>query len=478
MDAKTPVAVYAALAITVGACAVNPATGKRQLSLISEQQEIQMGRAAASDVRQTVGFVDDRELQTYVGRVGRTLASQSERPNLPWEFHVVDDPVPNAFALPGGYIYITRGMLGLMTSEAQLASVMGHEIGHVTGRHSVNQMSKQQLAQIGLGLGSVLVPEVRPFESLLGGGLGLLFLKYSRDHEREADTLGFQYIQEHRYDVSEFADVFRALERSAPKGDGALPGWLTTHPAPDERVRTAEGRAATTAPRANPRVGREHYLRQIDDLVFGKDPRDGFFRDGIFFHPRLRFQMQFPASWEAENLTQAVVAAAPEHRAVMQLTLAGTRSPQEALGQFLQGAGVQPGSRGRATVNGQPAALGQFVAQTEQGAIGGLVGFITHRGQTYQVIGYTAAQQYEAYAPAFEQAIRSFAPVTSPSVLDVQPQRIDLVQLPHAMTVREFARQWESQVPLEQIALINQVADESAQLPAGLVKRVVGPSFD
>ena len=140
-------------------CAINPATGQRQLSLISESQEVAMGREAAAGVGQTLGFVDDPELQGYVRQIGLRQAAASERPNLPWEFHVVDDPSPNAFALPGGFIYVTRGMLNLMTSEAELAGVLGHEIGHVTARHSVNQLSQQQLAQLGLGLGGILFPK-------------------------------------------------------------------------------------------------------------------------------------------------------------------------------------------------------------------------------------------------------------------------------------------------------------------------------
>jgi predicted Zn-dependent protease len=223
------------LVFTMSACATNPATGKRQLALIGEEQEIQMGREAAASVAQTIGLVDDKALQAYVAQIGQRAAEASERPNLPWEFHVVDDPTPNAFALPGGFIYITRGMLGLMTSEAELAGVLGHEIGHVTGRHSVNQLSKAQLAQLGMGLGSIFVPEMRPYQSLVGAGLELMFLKYSRDHEREADELGFEYMRKRGYDVGEFDDVFAALGRIGEQegSGGALPSWLLTHPAPD-----------------------------------------------------------------------------------------------------------------------------------------------------------------------------------------------------------------------------------------------------
>ena len=156
-------------------CATNPATGQRSLSLISESQEIEMGRQAAEDVNRTIGLVEDRELQSYVSRIGTQIAANSERPQLPWQFHVVDDPTPNAFAIPGGFIYVTRGMMNLLTSEAELASVLGHEVAHVTARHTVNQISKQQLAQVGLGLGGLFFPEVQQAfdqaERILDGSL-------------------------------------------------------------------------------------------------------------------------------------------------------------------------------------------------------------------------------------------------------------------------------------------------------------------
>jgi len=129
---------WIALSFMVAACATNPVTGKRELSLVSEQQEIQMGQEGAQQVAQEIGLINDQALQQYVQGIGAAIAAKSERPNLPWTFRVVDDPSPNAFALPGGFIFVTRGLLGLMNNEAELASVVGHEIGHVTARHSVH----------------------------------------------------------------------------------------------------------------------------------------------------------------------------------------------------------------------------------------------------------------------------------------------------------------------------------------------------
>jgi predicted Zn-dependent protease len=466
-----------ALVLGMAACATNPATGKRQLSLIGEDQEIQMGREAAASVRQSIGLVDDKALQAYVSQIGQRQAAASERPNLPWEFHVVDDPTPNAFALPGGFIYVTRGMLGLMTSEAELASVLGHEIGHVTGRHSVNQVSKAQLAQLGMGLGSIFVPEMRPYQSLVGAGLELMFLKYSRDHEREADQLGFEYMRKRGYDVGEFDDVFAALGRIGEQegNGGALPSWLLTHPAPEERVEAAKERAAAIGPQGNARIGEDAYMQQIDDLVYGKDPRDGFFRGSTFYHPKLRFQMTFPEGWNTENLAQAVVGVARDSRAALQLTVAGRGRPEAAIEQFFAQPGVAAGRVMRDQFNGQPAAIGEFQAQTEGGLVQGLAAYVSRGDVTYQLIGYTSADLYRNYGAALERAIRSFAAVSDPSILNVEPQRIDVVKLDAAMTVAEFAERYRSTVPARTLAIINHVPGPDSRLPAGtLVKRVLG----
>jgi predicted Zn-dependent protease len=175
------------------ACARNPATGRREIVLVSESQEIAMGQESDVQAREEYGVVDNAALQAYVQAMGRKLVAVSHRPNLEWHFTVVDSPVVNAFAIPGGYVYLTRGILAYLGNEAELAGVIGHEIAHVTARHTVRQLTRAQLAQIGLGVGSVLSPTFGQFGSLAENGLGLLFLRFSRDDEREADRLGVEY---------------------------------------------------------------------------------------------------------------------------------------------------------------------------------------------------------------------------------------------------------------------------------------------
>lgn len=226
------------LAFLLASCAVNPVTGDRQLALVSEGQEIQIGREVASNAAQEFGLVKDEALQAYVQALGSRLAQASERPDLPWSFQVVDEATPNAFAAPGGFIFITRGLLALLRNEAELVSILGHEIGHVTARHSVAMMSRAQLAQLGIGIASVLSPTAAQFGELAAGGLQLLFLKYGRDAERQADDLGYRYALEQGYDVSEMVNVFAALQQSAQlAGQNPVPSWQASHPYPAERIK-------------------------------------------------------------------------------------------------------------------------------------------------------------------------------------------------------------------------------------------------
>ena len=310
----------------VHGCSVNPVNGEREFSLISEDQEIAIGRDGATDVARSIGLVDAAALQGYLQSIGARLAQGSERPQLPWSFQVIDDPIPNAFAIPGGYIFITRGMMALMGSEAQLVSVVGHEIGHVTARHSVSMMSRAQVAQIGLGIGlgigSILSPNLAQFSELAGGGLSLLFLSYGRDAERQTDDLGFRCALEEGYDVREMARVFSSLQRSGGlAGASPLPLWLSSHPYPEERIRRINSRInQLELPLDDVLAGTDVYLAHLDSMVYGTNPRQGYFDDNHFLHPDLAFHFRFPAAWRPSNLPQAVLAGSPDEDAVIELT--------------------------------------------------------------------------------------------------------------------------------------------------------------
>ncbi|HEX5386809.1 MAG TPA: M48 family metalloprotease [Gemmatimonadales bacterium] len=469
---------FAAAALATVACATNPVTGKSELSLISESQEIEMGKEAAQQVQQSIGFYDDPALQSYVSQIGLKMAHASERPQLPWEFHVVNDASVNAFALPGGFIYVTRGLMGAISNEAELATVVGHEIGHVTNRHTVQQISKQQLFSLGLGIGMILKPGLQQFAGLLNSGLQLLFLKYSRDDESQADKAGFRYALHGGWDVRQMLNMFQVLEGESQLDStaGKLPEWASTHPAPEDRIQATEQRLDTLhADLSNLTVNREGYLEHIKGIVYGEDPRQGYFQGNAFLHPDLRFQLTFPNGWQRQNTPAAVVAVSPNQDAMIQLQLAGKVSPEQAAQQFLSQQGIQPGRNASETVNGLPVTSSYFTAQTQEGQIEGLVSFLSYNNTTYGILGYTGAGNLSQYDQTFRQTIGSFRPLTDPAAINVQPARVELVRVNDAMTLKEFDQRYPSSIPLAELAVINGLDGPNGEIrPGRYYKRVVG----
>ena len=455
------------------ACSTNPATGKRQVNMFSEEQEIELGRQNHEQVVQQLGLYDDRELQRYVQDLGRDFAARSERPNLPWNFAVVDDASVNAFALPGGFIYVTRGMMGHLTSEAELVGILGHEAGHVTARHSVNQMSKAQLTQIGLTLGMILGgAEAQQYGDLANLAGGLLFLKFSRDDERQADDLGLRYMQSAGYPPQAMGEVFSLLSRvSANEQKGRLPNWLATHPNPEERLQRVQTRYTAGDDPASWHP--ERFLAQVDGIVYGADPRQGFFRQGVFYHPELGFSMRSPSGWKGINQREAVVWQAPNEDAVFVLTMAQGNSPRQAAQQFFNQQGVTAVADWPVSPGGGSEGA-QFEAQTQQGVLLGATSFFEHGGRVYQLMGFAPQGVWRGYREEIARAMDSFDRLDDRRFGDVQPMRVDVVSVDRPMTLREFDRRYPSSVSLEELALVNHL-DANAQLSAGQdVKRIVG----
>jgi len=462
--------------LTVSSCALNPVSGEREFVMISEGQEIEMGRQGSAQVIAAIGRVPDAGLQAYVNGIGQGMARQSERPQLAWEFHVLEDASVNAFAMPGGYIFVTRGMLTHMTNEAQLASVLGHEIAHVTARHSVQQMSRQQLASLGLGLGSVLSPTIAEYGQVASLGLGLLFLSYSRSHETQADDLGFHYALDRGYDTREMGEVFDMLRRDAQlAGVGRLPEWQSSHPDPGNRIQDVQRMvAASSEDFSSKRVGEDEFLRHLDGMAYGEDPRAGYFRGSLFLHPDLEFVLAFPEGWAKQNAADAVTAISPGRDAVIQLRGA-QGSAAEAARRFLDQDGLQAGTPSSGTIHGNRAVTAEFAAQGGQNeSVRGIVTFIEYGGATWGILAYSVADRFASYGPVFSRSRDSFQRLTDPAALAAQPLRMRIDRAPRAMSLEQFNSEMPSSIPLAELALINGL-EETAQLRAGQpIKRVTG----
>lgn len=461
--------------LLLAGCAVNPVTGKRELSLVSEAQEIDIGRTEAGNVVRQLGLHPDTAVQGYVSRIGLRMAAISERPGLPWSFQVVEDASVNAFALPGGFIFVTRGILTHLNSEAELAAVVGHEIGHVTAKHTVQSISRAQVAQIGLGVGSIISPTVQSLGGLASTGLGVLFLKYGRDAEEQSDALGFRYALREGYDVRAMSDVFRTLQGvSENAGVGRTPQWLSTHPDPENRVGKNEDRlAALTTSVEGTVLNRTTYLRRIEGMVFGEDPRQGYFENGTFYHPDLRFQLTFPQGWQTQNQPDAVAGGGPNGDVIVVLELVReANTPDEGLRAFSAEQGVTATGQSSISANGLDGVQTRFRVATQQGTLEGEAAFFEHRNVVYRILGYGTQSGFRNNANAVRNTLRSFAPVTDPAVLNRQPMRITLVLLPRDMTVAEFRQAYPSSIPIEQLALINGVSVDGRFARGTLVKRV------
>ncbi len=469
-----------AICLIAASCALNRATGERHLNLISESQEIAMGQQADTQIVASIGLYSDPDLQQYVQSLGAKLAQSSERPALPWTFRVVDEPAVNAFALPGGFIYVTRGLMTYVNNEAELAGVIGHEIGHVTAQHSVHSMSNQQLTQLGITAGMMIKPELQRYGQVLNAGLGLLYLKFSRDDETQADHLGFRYMVRAGSDPRQMISVFDMLNRvGQSSGGGRAPEWLETHPNPVNRAANFQKEIDTlTSSLSRLTVNQSSYLTLVDGMVFGQNPREGIFRDNHFYHPELAFEFAFPVGWQTVNQKEVVAGINADQNAVIQITLAQGMSSARAANLFFDQQGMESERLEASDLNGLSSVSANFRVQTEQGMLHGRAAFVDYGGQTYQLLGYTTEQLWSKYKGTMVNAIGSFRRLTDTKLLNVQPMKLKIVSVGKTMTLAQLATQEKSPVPLKTLAIINQTEENATFRSGDRVKMVVGEVFN
>ncbi len=443
MNRKIPFAPLLCLAAAL-ACAVNPVTGKKEFMLYSESQEIELGKQTDESVAAQYGVYDDAALQGAVGKIGLAIAAKGQRPGLPWRFTVLDSPVVNAFAVPGGSVYVTRGILAMMSSEAELAAVLGHEIGHVNARHSMSQMSKQQVAQIGLAAGSVISKEFARYAGLASTGLQVLFLKYSRDNENQADALGVDYSRAAGYDPSDMAVTFRALQRMGDmSGGSSLPGFLSTHPLTADRIANVQ---AMLKPQDASLARRpETYLRTVEDLVYGEDPRQGYVENSVFYHPGLRFQFAVPPGWTVQNTPGSVtLIAADQSAGVVMRGGKSTDSPQEyarkAAESITQSGGTLIEERS-ATFNGLAGYEQAYtITQEDRSTIRMRLSCVKKGDYVYAFQAISPADGFSKHDPSFKSVVGSFRDLTDASKINRAPKRLVLVKADGAETLQAILR--------------------------------------
>jgi predicted Zn-dependent protease len=424
-------------------CAVNPVTGKQEISLISEQGEIELGASTDKEVRAQFGVYEDPSLEEYVQKVGMALVPHTHRPHLTYHFAVLDTPVVNAFAVPGGYIYVTRGILALMNSEAELAVVLAHELGHVNARHSVRKMSQMMLAQIGLVVGSALSETFAKAAGVAGVGVQLLFLQFSRDDERQADQLGVEYTRKGQYNPAYMIDFFESLQTMGDLSGGqTLPGFLSTHPLTSERIKNTQ--AMILADDNLLRYDQVPYFQKIDNMVYGNDPRQGYVEDNTFYHPQLLFSFSFPQGWKVQNNPTNVTLVAEDSNAAV--ILQAEQSQVEIRDYAKKKASSIEGhtllDEKSMTINGY-ASYYQFldIPQQDKENLRMVLSCIRKDQYIYSFASISTVSQISQYEATFENIISSFRELTDSSYLNRKPRRVALVKADGKQSLQSILKQ-------------------------------------
>ncbi|MEM9548473.1 MAG: M48 family metalloprotease [Bacteroidota bacterium] len=471
------------LFFVVSSCSRNPVTGKKEFMLMSESQEINMGKSYDPQVTAMYGVYQDEKLQAFINKKGKEMAAISHRPHLPYEFKIVDSPVVNAFAVPGGFVYFTRGIMAHFNNEAEFAGVLGHEIGHITARHSARQYSNQMLGQA-LFVGGLIVSEdFRNFADVASQGMGLLFLKFGRDNETESDRLGVDYSTYIGYDAKEMADFFNTLKRMRDDSGQSIPTFLSTHPDPGDRYfRVRE--MATAKQKANPnqqyQVNRDSYLRMIDGIVYGEDPRQGFVENNIFYHPELKFQFPVPQGWGLNNLPVQVQMSSSDGKAMMTMDLATGTDLNAAANEVIQKNQLTVIDRSNVRVNG----LNAIAMITEQRATTAndaqtptlriLTYLIQYDGRIYKFHGLSAVADFNRYFSTFQRTMDNFKRLTDRNKLNKKPTVVIIKPARKTGTLQSILTDYRMPANLmNELSLLNGM-NLTDQVKAGTLIKTLG----
>lgn len=426
---------YAAAATALYSCSVNPVSGKKEIVFMSQEKEIALGAESHPSIVATMGLYEDKKLQDFINDKGKAMARISHRPDLPYQFYIVDSPVVNAFAVPGGYVYFTRGIMAHFNNEAEFAGVLGHEIGHVTARHSARQQTSQILGQGALMAGMILSPQVRAMGESAAQGLQMLMLSYSRAHESESDEIGVTYSSKIGYDANEMAQFFGTLKRLSDKSGQAIPTFQSTHPDPGDRYTKVQALAKSyqAGHPGNYSINRDGYLRMINGIIYGNDPRQGFVENNAFYHPELKFQFPVPKGWQYENSPIQFQMAPSDGKSLMLLTLASGNTLEEAAQNIVKQYNFKVLENTRQTINGNPALvmISQQQAEQQQGqavdpktVVQVATWIIQYNGSMYVLHGMAYQSGFQSQFNTFKSVAGGFKSLSDPSKLNRKPERI------------------------------------------------------
>lgn len=467
------------VAFSASSCVVQESaiSGNKRAYAYSWNQELQIGQEVDQEISAEYGLYDDAGIERYVTRLGEDLLEESHMrredtathfKNTGFTFRVLNSPIVNAFALPGGYVYVTRGLLAHLNNEAQLAVVLGHEIGHVAARHASQRALQQQIGQLAVIGGAVLGQELLGLsaENLLnlsGQAAQLLFLSYSRDHERESDALGVEYSAMNGFQAAEGAAFFTSLKRISEKAGQSIPSLLSSHPDPGERESRIPEMAREWENQGYQQTKKNTgiYMQMIDGIIFGDNPREGFVIDGNFVHPDMKFMFPVPGNWQLINQPAQVVLVSPTEDAVMIFRMDGqSSSARQSVEAFTSREGITVQEAAATSSSSSQWVAYQAIADFDDGKqpLKVHVYAVEYGGNIYRFINYTLPGSFDGFVNDFRETTSSFNELTDRNILSIQPVRLQVVEVNQRQPFRNLLpSSMPMDVEAEDIAIINQI---------------------
>ncbi len=465
------------VALLNGACAINPVSRRPEFVLVSQAKEKQLGAEAAREVEQTMGLVSDSALEGYVESVGRRLAEQSPRKDVEYRFFVADVEDPNAFALPGGYVYVTRGLLALINSEDELACVIGHEIGHVAARHAVQQVSRAAPFGILTGITAGVTSLASPLLGQIVGGIGglasgLVLSPFNREQEREADRIGQQLSAAAGWDPAAMSTFLHTLEREESLRGGAPRkfDFLATHPSTPERVGNTAAYARELQPvqRAPISRTRADFLHHLDGVVIGPSAAEGVFQGPAFLHPDLDFGLQFPGGWKTQITREQVAGTPPDRSALILLNaVVDSTDPLDGARALEKAAGAPVIDKTqRLAIGDLQGARTHLQARSDHGDLSVEFAWIAFSGRVYQIVGIIPLDRAAALTPAFDGVIRTFHRLRPAERAGIRETRLRVVAARQGETLAMLVSRVQAEWTPEMAAVANALSTTN-ELPTG-----------
>lgn len=475
-------APFLLLFLLASGCARNPVSGLPEPVLTTEKGEIKQGNESAEWVKSEIGLVEDPDLEAYINQLGQRLARRSPRKSIEYRFYVVDMVEPNAFALPGGHIYISRGLLALINSESELAAILGHEIGHVAARHSVRRQTAhapllpiQIASAIGGAATAIVSPRLGQIVTNAGQLPGAFVMAaYGREQEQQADELGQQIAAAAGFDPEALATILHSLslEEKLSGNDPDRTSFLQTHPPSPKRAVDAEkyGRDIVQASGQPPALSRRAFLEKLDGIIIGPDVALGLFVGDEFMHPVLGFAFELPSGWEKTNSPEAVIAEQPDGSAQVNLMIPAHGTDPMVTAQALAHHTRLDEPPQATEISGLKAAQASTRRNGTKGPMNIQITWIAHQDLIYRIVGAAPSNEFADMRPILERSAQSFHSLTGEDRKNIKETRLRLVVAAPAEDLEELGKRTGNIWSAEQTAIANGLQVESNLQPGGLIK--------